>query len=113
MLAKENRFRGRTSLGLVFRRGRTSRSAGLLIRFYPTSKTGFRAAVVVSRKVHKNAVVRNRIRRRIYEFISRHKSSIKNGDIVVTVLDTKLKSCSFEELDNILRTAFNQAHILS
>lgn len=68
---------------------------------------------MVSRKVHKNAVVRNRIRRRIYDFLGRHQSSLKIGDIVITVLDTKLESCSFEDLEATLKNALTQAHILS
>lgn len=82
------------------------------MRFYPTNKDSFRAAVVVSRKVHKNAVVRNRIRRRVYDFLGRHQGSLKTGDIVITVLDTRLESCSFEDLERDLKTALTKSVIV-
>lgn len=45
------------------------RSKSCTLRYAPAQSGGYRAAVVVSRKAHKSAVVRNRIRRRVYERI--------------------------------------------
>lgn len=51
----------------------------------------YRAAVVVSRKVHKSAVVRNRIRRRIYEIVRQADSRLTTGrDLVFTVFSDRL-----------------------
>lgn len=70
MLSHKNRFHGRRSLGFVFRSGVSVRSPHFLLRVHRASnRTESRAAVVVSKKVSKRAVVRNRIRRRIYETV--------------------------------------------
>lgn len=70
MIARANRFHGYNSLRQVYTRGSVVRGQFTALKFLDNPKrTQYRAAVVVSRKVHKSAVVRNRIRRRIYELI--------------------------------------------
>jgi ribonuclease P protein component len=63
------------------------------------NKKGYRAAVVVSRKVHKSAVTRNRIRRRIYEIIRRANSElIERKDLVLTVFSERVADMDNDEL---------------
>jgi len=70
MLDRAHRFHGLGSLRFVYSRGQTVRGPLLALKYARNSRrTDWRAAVVVSRKVHKSAVVRNRIRRRIFEII--------------------------------------------
>lgn len=70
MLARAYRFHGHGSLRYVYARGQVIRGPYGVLKYAQNPKrTQWRAAVVVSRKVHKSAVVRNRIRRRIYEII--------------------------------------------
>ena len=70
MISRGNRFHGHGSLRHVYTRGETIRGQffALKYRVNPKRKT-YRAAIVVSKKVHKSAVVRNRIRRRLYELV--------------------------------------------
>lgn len=68
MLSTAHRFHRRNDIQRLYRVGQTVRGQGCVLRFAPTT-TNYRAAVVVSKKVSKSAVVRNRIRRRIYERI--------------------------------------------
>jgi ribonuclease P protein component len=70
MIGSKRRFHGNNSLNFVYKRGQTLRSPQLSLKYVRNERREvYRAAVVVSRKVHKSAVVRNRIRRRIYEII--------------------------------------------
>lgn len=70
MIARTHRFRGHNSLRFVYQNGRTLRSTSLGLRFAVNSRRKtYRCAVVVSKKISKSAVVRNRIRRRIYEIV--------------------------------------------
>ena len=67
MIGSAHRFHGYNSLRTTYQRGQSVRHALLLMRFSPSNRArGYRVAVVVSRKIHKSAVVRNRLRRRIY-----------------------------------------------
>jgi ribonuclease P protein component len=79
MIHSSHRFHGRSSLRFVYRQGRVVHGKLLALRFVrnPRERT-YRAAVVVSRKVSKSAVVRNRIRRRIFELV-RRESGMLNG----------------------------------
>lgn len=58
-----------------------------------------RMSVVVSRKIHKSAVRRNRVRRRVYEIL-RRESEYFDGvhDIVVVVSSPELISSTHQEL---------------
>ena len=49
--------------------GKSVRMDKFTVVFHPNSRGGQRFAVVVSKKIFKSAVARNRIRRRVYETI--------------------------------------------
>lgn len=87
MIGRRFRFHGYGSLRFVYRRGQTARGPWFAIKASANSKRqDYRAAVVVSRKVNKSAVVRNRIRRRLYELIREISPQFKGTpDIVITV----------------------------
>ena len=62
-----------------------------------------RVAVVVSKKVAKSAVSRNRIRRRIYEAVRRNFEDLpKKKDYIFVVFSDKVLSLSFKELERLL-----------
>jgi ribonuclease P protein component len=68
MIARKHRFHGYGSLKYVYQNGKSVRGPLNVLKYAPNPKrTQYRLAVVVSKKVAKSAVTRNRIRRRIYE----------------------------------------------
>ncbi len=69
-----------------------------------------RFAVVISKKVHKSAVGRNRMRRRIYEII-RHDLPHYKGvhDVAVIVSSAEVISMPHEELRMNLRDLLREA----
>lgn len=92
MISIKHRFHGHNSLRAVYSRGRTVRGSFITLKYLERAEgRPYRAAVVVSRKVHKSAVVRNRIRRRIYEIIRQADSRLTGGrDLVFTVFSDRL-----------------------
>ena len=114
MIARQNRFHGLGSLRPVYQRGVSVRSQFIVIKFMPNSKrTTYRCAVVVSKKVHKSAVVRNRIRRRIYECIRLHDELTKKPyDIVISVFDERVATMEHQELAATLSKLLSQAKLL-
>jgi ribonuclease P protein component len=70
MITRTHRFHGHGSLKYVYSRGQIVRGPFCVLKYTtnPRRKT-WRMAIVVSRKVHKSAVTRNRIRRRMYEIV--------------------------------------------
>lgn len=87
MISSTHRFHGRSSLRFVYQRGQTIRGQLVSLRYVRNDRQQqYRVAVVVSRKVSKSAVVRNRIRRRLYEIIRTNARLITGPyDMVLTV----------------------------
>lgn len=87
MISTRHRFHGYNSLRNVYKNGKSSRGSLFVVKYIlnPRRKK-YRAAIIVSRKVNKSAVTRNRIRRRLYEIVRQLGTDI-NGpyDIVITV----------------------------
>jgi ribonuclease P protein component len=90
VIPQTHRFHGINALSNVYKRGRGARDGGLTIRTLPSKRDDYRLAVVVSKKVHKSAVVRNRIRRRLFECARMIKKADPGPwphDIVITCFD--------------------------
>jgi ribonuclease P protein component len=101
MITAAHRFHGYGSLRGVYQRGRNVRGPLVSLKFGQRGPgRPYRVAVVVSRKVSKSAVVRNRIRRRIYEIVRRSDADIVPGtDLVFTVFDAKLAELPAPKLE--------------
>jgi ribonuclease P protein component len=111
MLSHKNRFHGHGSLRYVFKNGETVRGRYLVLRYLDNpNRKHTRVAVVVSKKIYKHAVRRNRIRRRIYDIV-RHKLPSIEGvhDIAIIVTSPETYSMPHDQLtdqvDSLLRDA--------
>jgi ribonuclease P protein component len=92
----------------VYRRGRTTRVNTLLFRSILNNLDTSRIGVVVSRKVAKSSVRRNRLRRQVREFWEKLGERKRPGlDIIVTVI--KDQESSPAELEQ----AFKRAGLLN
>jgi ribonuclease P protein component len=103
MIAAAHRFHGHASLRFVYQTGRlvrSSRSNALGLKYAPNPRrTGYRAAVVISKKIHKSAVARNRVRRRIYEQIRLQITDPSSPyDLVFTVFQPEIVDLSSSQL---------------
>lgn len=114
MLTKAHRFHGHNSLNYVYRHGQTVRGPLTSLKYAPNNRRQtYRVAIVVSKKVHKSAVVRNRIRRRIYEQIRLISDEIKQPyDIVFTVFHDNIAELPIDELAKLLHAQLHQAGVL-
>lgn len=113
MINKSHRFHGHNSLRYIYQHGQTVRDSNVSLRYgINKRRRQYRAAVVVSKKVNKSAVTRNRIRRRLYEFVRLNQAAItKPYDIVLSVLNEQIGSLPPEQLNQSLRDLFVQANI--
>ena len=113
MISKTHRFHGYNSLNFAYRKTRPIKGKGLSLRAIknPRRKT-FRVAVVVSRKVHKSAVKRNRIRRRIYEIIRKEHNINKPYDLIIMVYDGFLADIDSQKLSAEITRLFKKAGVI-
>jgi ribonuclease P protein component len=107
MIAKQHRFHGHNSVNAMYQRGLMVRDVGLGLRLAPRNRPGFRAAVVVSKKVSKLAVVRNQIRRRLYEQL--RQQQLEGYDVVVLVFADSLATAPAAEIATMLQHLTHKA----
>lgn len=73
----------------------------------------YRLAVVVGRKVHKSAVARNRMRRRLYEIVRKMEADITAPyDIVITVFQPTLLDEPADKLQQQIERQLGEAGIV-
>jgi ribonuclease P protein component len=111
MLTRAHRFHGYNSLRGVYGRGQTVRVALLSLKFATREPARpYRVAVVVSRKVSKSAVVRNRIRRRVYEIVKQQDGFLPPGlDLVFTAFGDELASLEPKRLESLVTGLLRKA----
>ena len=103
MLNKKYRFHSRGGVKHVYRDGKTVRGRVASLVFVPNERGFTRVAVVVSKKVEKTAVGRNRMRRRVYEVIRRNFEYLpKNTDYIFVVFTKEVMRMPYSELEKIL-----------
>jgi len=112
MLVRRHRFHGYGSLKAVYSRGQSARGGPLSLKYASRDpRRPYRVAVVVSRKVNKSAVTRNRIRRRVYEAVRRHQPAPPPGaDLIFTAFDDRLAAMESAKLENLVAELLQKAN---
>ncbi|MDN5275188.1 MAG: putative Ribonuclease [Candidatus Saccharibacteria bacterium] len=108
MLSASHRFHGHGSLRYVYKNGTAVRSHLITVKAVTNPhRKHSRFAVVVSKKVHKSAVGRNRIRRRIYEVVRLELPKFKAPhDVAILVFSSELISLPASELQETVQQLF-------
>jgi ribonuclease P protein component len=111
MISRAHRFHGYNSLRHVYQNGAAARGPSFAVKsLLNQRRSTYRLSVVVSRKVEKSAVARNRIRRRNVQAIE---GDITGPyDIVLTVFSNSLLSEPADALARQLKSQFASAGIL-
>lgn len=113
MISKSHRFHGHNSLTYVYRHGQVVRGPLMALKYVTNDRRdAYRLSVVVSKKVAKSAVVRNRIRRRLYEAYRQSEDHIvKPYDMVVTVFSDVVQSLPADEVTQAVQAQLKQAGV--
>lgn len=81
-----------------------------MVAVLSSGRKNSRFAVVVSKKVLKSAVGRNRIRRRVYEMLRLEITKFKSPvDVIVVVKNSEVKDIAYLEMETELRRLFKEA----
>ena len=114
MINFKYRFHGHGSLAYLYRNGKIERSNFLTVKYLPNQRRQLsRFSVVVSKKITKKAVVRNRIRRRIYEIIRQEIPNIKSVyDVVIIINSLEINQLAYLELKSKIINLFQKADLL-
>ncbi|MBR0482884.1 ribonuclease P protein component [Candidatus Saccharibacteria bacterium] len=113
MIARKYRFHSRGGVRYTYKNGKTIRDAKISLVFAKNSRNKQRFAVVVSKKVLKPAVGRNRIRRRVYETIRSFLPQIKQPvDCIFVVYSKELATIDYSELHKLIENLLKEANII-
>lgn len=113
MISSVFRFHGHGSLRYVYSKGKAVRSQLFTVKYVENTRRKHpRFSVVVSKKVIKSAVGRNRIRRRLYEYLRVNQPQL-NGvyDIVVICTSAELRTLPYAEINQQLTGLFEKASL--
>ncbi|MDD4358411.1 MAG: ribonuclease P protein component [Candidatus Pacebacteria bacterium] len=111
MLKKENRLTKKKDFDRVYKKGRGIRSDSLFLKILENDKEKTRIGIVISKKVSKKAVERNKIKRRIREIV-RKMDFCKGFDIIV-VAYPNAKEKDFEGIKQEIIYLFKKAKCLN
>jgi len=112
MLNSKFRFHSRGGVRYVYKHGQTIRQGKMALVYCENTRGFQRFSVVVSKKVEKSAVGRNRIRRRIYEAIRLYKKSHSfdaKRDYIFIVYSKDLMDCPFTEVERMIADLIRQS----
>lgn len=113
MLTKANRFHGHGSLRYLYKNGTSVRSHWITLKYIsnPRRKKS-RISVVISKKIHKSAVGRNRARRRVYEIMRQEMPLFKGTyDITLIIFSSEVITAEHSELHKTIKDLLNQTPV--
>jgi ribonuclease P protein component len=112
MLSKEHRLTRTKDFQRVLSNKRGIRESGILIKTGVSKNTTLRIGIVVSRKVAKKAVDRNRIRRVILEEVRSQIKGIADGADIVFVVIPGFELKGLGHIHTIISSLLKKASLL-
>jgi ribonuclease P protein component len=98
MLTRSHRLAAKSDFARLFAKGRPFHARGLTLKAAPNGRAETRVGFVVSTKVSKRAVVRNRIRRRLREIVRLRLETLRPGFDVAFIVKAELVPLEHAEL---------------
>ena len=108
MLPKENRLTHRKDFDNTFKGGKGLFSDILNIKFINNNLENSRFGIVVSNKISKKAVIRNKIKRQIREVIHRNLTEINNGLDIMIICKPEISKKDFQEIEQTIIQLFKK-----
>ena len=113
MLSKKYRFHSRGGVRHTYQNGKTIRRPQISLVYTKNERGFLRFGVVVSKKVLKSAVGRNRIRRRVYEAIRLNLPKNAKMDYLFIVYSKDIKDMPFPDLEEQVRSLIKESMVQS
>ena len=111
MLSFKNRLSKTKEINEVLKNGAMIKSDLFVLKYMKNKKEESRFSFVVSQKISKKAVERNRLKRRFREIIRKDLHNIKKGFDIVILARKKAKVSDFADLKKSLKFLFKKASL--
>lgn len=112
MLPKKNRLKRKKDFQRVFQKGRGIKEGVLVFKWLPNSLKENRFGIIVSQKVSKKAVSRNKIRRRLQAHLRLKLSKFKKNLDGVIIVQPGAKEEKKETILDSLNKIFQRAKLI-
>ena len=113
MLAKENRLKKKKDFEKLFKGGRSFREKFLVLKVNKNNLDSVRFGFIVSKKVSKKAVTRNKIKRQLREIIRKEIDNYQKGFDIAVIALPGIISKDFKEISQALEFALKKIKILN
>lgn len=111
MLPFVNRLRKTKEFDLVFKEGKSFYSDYFGLKIKENTLGVNRFGLIVSAKVSKKAVIRNRLKREIRNIIKNEKGALKVGFDCVLIFFSLILDKSYQDKEKLLKTAFKKVNL--
>ncbi|MDI6882921.1 MAG: ribonuclease P protein component [Patescibacteria group bacterium] len=112
MLPIKHRLTKKKDFERVFKKGKSERKGFLVLKFLKTNFPQSRIGFVVSQKVAKKAVLRNKIKRRQREIVRMNLPKLKSGYDLVILSRKGIGEKDFKETKRDVETLLKKAKLL-
>lgn len=112
MLPKENRLKKEKEFEAVFKGGRTIKGKYVFLRYLINGTDKTRIGFVVSKKISKLAVVRNKVKRRMRDIVRLKRNELKEGLSIVVVSLPSITKMTYKEIKEDLENLLNKGEII-
>ena len=112
MIAKKFRLHKKSDFDELSKSPNKFYSNNFVLRFIKNNKNISCFAVVVSKKISLKAVIRNKIRRRIYEIIRLNMDNFKKGFNIIIFVKKGVLEIEYQELEKELLYIFKKAELI-
>jgi len=113
MLPKENRLKKKKDFEKLFKDGMSFQEKFLALKINKNNLSNNRFGFIVSKKISKKAVVRNKIKRQFREIVRKEINNYRKGFDVAVIALPGVELKTFEEVSRALERAFKKIKILN
>jgi ribonuclease P protein component len=113
MLPKINRIKKKNDFEIIFKKGASYKNSLFILKVFKNDFNYSRFGFIVSSKVSKKAVVRNKVRRRLSEIIKAEFKNIKSGLDMVFISLSDIEKKEFSEIKESAASILTKAKCLN
>lgn len=113
MLAPKNRLRSKKDIERILKYGQKYKEGLLLLRARENNLSVFRIGFVVSQKISKKAVIRNKIKRRLRSAVGGRLKSIKSGIDMLFVALPGIEKNDYSYIENCVNSLLAKSRHLN
>lgn len=112
MLKQENRLRIKKDFNNIFKKGKSAAGGFIFLKFFKNDLSVSRFSFIVSSKISKKAVIRNKVKRRLREIIRNNIAKIKPRFDVIIMPKPAITNKDFQETKKELEGLLKRIKLL-